>query len=638
VSISRFHILSLLLVLSIAIPTGIRADDLAVKIRGVEEPALSNVHAAVSPLRFAGVGRLTPRRLEQMRSQSELDAHRALRPFGYYQSTVSSTISKTGEETWQLDVNIVPGPPLLIRAASVELAGPGARLHELLEWKSQWPLRQGDVLVQPSWDEQKERALEISADGGYLNAEFSRSVMEVDLDQNTARLDLVLDTGEQAVMGEVRFHQDAVRPYITDNVPRFQPGDPYNSWIMERFRIDLWQLGYFESVEVVEDRRMDETPPRVDLDVQVEPRLPNTYQATVGVGSDTGPRLLFNWNRHLVSDRGDSFSLGAGWQEHNDELLVRGNYRVPRNTVSRQFWISEALMKHESEEIKIRDVDGDDEVLFSLGENDIEDYSIRMGHLRVRDRSRGFRQLFETWYAEYLNEYTDLNTGSVAGLIPPELRDALGGVNLAENRGYVSLGIDLDMPFTQGRAFDAVGVHHRAWAFVSSKSWGSDRDFSQLYLSSKWIQRAGEQWKILLRAEAGYSDVDVVRTAVPVEDELINISITQLPNYYRFKAGGSSSVRGYGFESLSDSNVGSNNVFTASAEVEYQVIPNWSLAAFYDIGNAFNSWGDPNLRQGIGVGVRWYSIAGAVRVDVAKPLDRDNDSWRIHFTIGASIL
>ena len=89
---------------------------------------------------------------------------------------------------------------------------------------------------------------------------------------------------------------------------------------------------------------------------------------------------------------------------------------------------------------------------------------------------------------------------------------------------------------------------------------------------------------------------------------------------------------------MSDSNIGSNNIFTASAEVEYQVLEDWSLAAFYDVGNAFNSWSDPNLRQGAGVGIRWYSIAGAVRVDVAKPLDLADDSWRIHFTIGASIL
>ncbi len=89
---------------------------------------------------------------------------------------------------------------------------------------------------------------------------------------------------------------------------------------------------------------------------------------------------------------------------------------------------------------------------------------------------------------------------------------------------------------------------------------------------------------------------------------------------------------------LSVGAIGSNNIFTASAEVEYRFLQDWSLAAFYDVGNAFNSWSEPRLRQGVGVGIRWYSIAGAVRVDVAQALDLPDEPWRIHFTIGASVL
>ena len=635
---SRLHTLYILLIAALIAAGPVRADDLEVVVSGVGDPILSNVQSAVSPFRFTGTGRLTSRRLEQLRLESETKAQVALRPFGYYHSTVRSTATKTADRAWRLDVRIDPGPPLMIAASSVELAGPGAGIPELRAWRSQWPLREGRILVQPTWDEQKERALDIAADNGYLLAAFSRSAMEADLEQNTARLDLLLDTGEQAVMGEVRLHQDLVRPYIMDNLPRFRPGDPYNAWIMERFRIDLRQMGYFQNIAVIEDRHLDESPPRVDLDVQLEPRLPNTYQATIGVGSDTGPRVLFNWNRHLITDRGDSFSLGTGWQEHNNEFLVRGSYRIPRNTETRQFWIAEALLKRETEELKLRDVEGDDEVLFNLGDNNIEDYLLRAGRLRVHDRDKGFRQLFETLYVEYLFEKVDFSPSSSIDPIPSELGEVVEQTNLSEHQNYLSLGIDLDMPFTQGRAFDAVGIHHRAWAFVSNEAWGSEEDFIQTYLSTRWIRRAGERWKFLLRAEAGYSDADVRRVQVPVEQDFINVSVTQLPNYYRFKAGGSTSVRGYGFETLSDSNIGSNNIFTASAEVEYQVLEDWSLAAFYDVGNAFNSWCDPNLRQGAGVGIRWYSIAGAVRVDVAKPLDLADDSWRIHFTIGASIL
>jgi translocation and assembly module TamA len=632
-------VLAVLFLVGIQGAGDIRADELEVAISGVEEPILSNVRAFVSPFRFTGTGRLTKRRLEQLRLESERNARLALRPFGYYHASVTSTVAVTGDRAWRLDVRITPGPPLIVAESRVEIEGPGAGIRGLRKWRQDWPLRQGRVLVQPTWESEKERALDIAFDNGYLLAAFPRSSMKADLEKNEARLDLLLDTGEQAVMGEVRFQQDQVRDYIVENLPRFRPGDAYDAWIMERFRIDLWQIGYFQNIEVIEDRHLDESPPRVDLDVRLEPRKPNTYQGTIGVGSDTGPRVLFNWNRHLISERGDSFALGSGWQEHNSEFLVRGSYRIPRNTRTRQFWIAEALLKRETEELKIRDVEGTDEVLFNIGDNNIEDYSIRFGRLRVHDRKRGFRQLFETLYAEALYETVDFDPRlGGEGSLSPEFLSEIVETRLGDSLNYLSLGIDLNLPFTRGRAFDAVGEHHRGWAFVSNESWGSDRDFFQVYLSTRWIHRTGENWKFLLRAEAGYSDADVRRLQLPIEGELVNISVTDLPNFYRFKAGGSTSVRGYGFETLSDSNIGSNNVFTASAEVEYQFLQNWSLAAFYDVGNAFNSWSDPNLRQGVGLGIRWYSIAGAVRVDVAQALDLPDKPWRLHFTIGASVL
>jgi translocation and assembly module TamA len=111
-----------------------------------------------------------------------------------------------------------------------------------------------------------------------------------------------------------------------------------------------------------------------------------------------------------------------------------------------------------------------------------------------------------------------------------------------------------------------------------------------------------------------------------------------LPDQYRFKAGGGNSVRGYGFEDLSNNDIGSNNLIAASAEVEFRVFDKWSLAAFADMGNAFNNWSDFELRTGAGIGVRWYSIAGAIRLDFAQALDIEGRPWHIHFTIGTPLL
>ena len=160
----------------------------------------------------------------------------------------------------------------------------------------------------------------------------------------------------------------------------------------------------------------------------------------------------------------------------------------------------------------------------------------------------------------------------------------------------------------------------------------------RLIISSRWNFVFSDHWKVLLRGEVGYTDADVHEIEREVGDDVLAVSATELPFLYRFKAGGSYSVRGYGFEELSTNNIGSNNILTASVELEYEFKQDWALAAFYDIGNAFNHWDDTDLKKGIGIGLRWYTIAGAIRIDVAQAQDIDGKPWQLHLTIGTPLL
>ena len=614
------------------------ADELEIVVNGIKDPELSNVRNLIEPFRLIGTGRLTKRRLEERRETSVQRAMEALRPFGYYHSTVDSKVRKSGKGAWVLELDIKPGPPLIIRELTLEIQGPGANLAELQQWKSEWPLTVGSRLIQPSWDEQKQRALEISNYDGYLLAKFVRHELAVDLEKNEASLTLTLDTGEQAVMGEVVFQQDIVKPHVLENLARFRAGDPYSAWLLEKFRVDIWRAGYFGKIAITEKRFLEESPPRVNLNVHAEPREKNTYQGAIGFGSDTGPRGQFRWNRHLISKNGDNLSLATGWQQFNNEFFIRANYRIPRNMESRQFWIANALLKNENEDVKVRENEFD-ETEIKLANGNISDYLLRLGRLKIRDKKRGYRQLFETMYVEFLNETADfkLNTGDLPE--PPALFSSdMSKFPLKNTHQSTSFGIEYDLSQIQGRGFSTSGQRHRAWAFTSNQSWGSDLDFSQIYISSRWNILQGKRWKFLLRGEVGYSDADVDDVSVELEDREIRLSVTELPNLYRFKAGGSNSVRGYNFESLSSNGVGSNNIITASAEVEMMFRPNWSLAAFIDTGNAFNDWGHVALKTGAGLGIRWYSIAGPIRLDIAQGLDIPGKPWRIHFTIGTSLL
>ncbi len=627
-----------LLILLMMMPDRLPAAGLKFEISGIEEPELSNVRNRVDPFQLTRRSSYSQGYLESLRRKSEQGAREALRPYGYYHASVNSEVTQSAQGEWLLKLHITPGPPLLIREVKIELRGDGSGLSELRKWQAQWPLTVGKRLIQPQWERQKQKVLDIAGSYGYLLAEFTQRELAVDLERNEAVLTLILETGEQAVMGEVSFLQDGVKPQVLKNLPRFKAGDPYDAWLLEKFRIDIWKTGYFSRIDIVEDRRLEESPPRVNLAVSMKPRKPNTYQGSIGVGSDTGPRLQFSWNRHLISDNGDNFSLVSGWQDHNNELFVRGNYRKPRLSKARQFWVADGLIKKENEDLLVRENEFD-ESLIKLANGNINDYLLRLGRLKIRNRHSGYMQLFETIYTEFLRETIDyrLNPSDPPALVELLARGA-SDIPFARRSDSLTIGINFNLPAIQGNGFETVGQRHRAWAFTSNKAWGSDINFSQVYISSRWNFIKGQRWKFMLRGEAGYSDAQVKNVLTEVDGRTIEVSLTALPNLYRFKAGGSTSVRGYGFESLSSNGIGSNNIVTASAEMEYMFLPNWSLAAFFDVGNAFNNWSNIDLKKGAGVGIRWYSIAGPIRVDIAKGLDYPDKPWRIHFTIGTSLL
>jgi len=614
-----------------------QADDLVIKINGLTESLHKQVSNRVDSFGIKGGPRLTPRRLQKIVGNVEKEASRALRPFGYYHAQVTSTLTAAAENSWRLELEVTPGPPVIVTASTIEVVGEGADLPALREWKRNWPLTVGQRLDQTVWDAKKQSAIDLAQAVGYFNAEFTQHTLVVDLDRNEASTTLVLDTGARAVMGEVRFKQDVLKPGILELLPSFKAGQPYDSVLLEKFRLDIWRTGYFEDVEIIEERRLEERPPRVNFVVNAKARKPNTYQGSLGFGTDTLIRAQVAWNRHLLSSRGDSLSMGLGWQQQFDEYSFKSTYRLPRRAKAREFWTADLFVRRKTEDLKVKANDTDSDYV-KLTNGEVFDYSVKLGKLIVRDRERGYQQLFETWYWQYLLEK---KTFSLRDLAAGNFDEIDLGTDLRSYRDVdssYSLGVNWDLPVVRGSGFSTTGHHERAWVFTANKLWGSAKDFTQAYVSSSWHRLLGDSWKLLLRGEVGYSKADVSELEVHLAEKILRLSVTDLPNLYRFKAGGARSVRGYGFEDLSNNGIGSNNIVTGSAEVEWSVRPDWSLAAFYDVGNAFNNWSNAQLKRGAGLGVRWYSIVGPVRVDVAQALDIAGKPWQLHITVGTPLL
>jgi translocation and assembly module TamA len=136
---------------------------------------------------------------------------------------------------------------------------------------------------------------------------------------------------------------------------------------------------------------------------------------------------------------------------------------------------------------------------------------------------------------------------------------------------------------------------------------------------------------LIVRGELGHTFTDV---------------LNQLPPSLRFYAGGDRSIRGYNWREVGptvlddDGDVafarGAKNVLTASVEYERYFSGPWGAAVFVDTGDAFDR-GSPDLHTGVGVGLRWKSPVGPIRIDIARGLDDPDSPFTLHLNIGTDL-
>jgi translocation and assembly module TamA len=109
-----------------------------------------------------------------------------------------------------------------------------------------------------------------------------------------------------------------------------------------------------------------------------------------------------------------------------------------------------------------------------------------------------------------------------------------------------------------------------------------------------------------------------------------------IPSANLFRTGGARSIRGYASQGLGvplgEAVVGGRALFATSVEYQHLLGRDVALAAFWDYGNAADTWKDLNPVSGVGVGVRWRTPVGPLNLDVAY--GEAVREWRLHFSIG----
>ncbi|WP_328515325.1 autotransporter assembly complex protein TamA [Marinobacterium marinum] len=522
----------------------------------------------------------TASRVRYLHRQAPAQIRTALEPYGYYHPKLDLELNVEGEpQQWQARYRVETGPQMLIGRAHLLLEGEGADDKVLQQVLADTPVKSGAPLIHADYASLKSSLQSHAAERGYYEARFQVSEIRVDVAANRADIELIYITGPRARIGEIRFDEAPISESLLRRYTPFETGDPVATAKLVEFQRNLINSDYFADVEV--RPRLDElADAEIPIDVKLTPQKRSLYQAGFGYGTDTGARMQLGVTRRWLNSNGHTLDTRLRLSEIRQQFT--SSYQIPgENPTTDRFAFNLMLEDEQSDTIDAQTV--------SIGGS----WQKQVGEW---ERRLALDWLQETWTFEGEEQDSTL-------LIP----SARFSRTRADDRLNTTKGHQI--------SFSVAGA---------SEALLSDVDLLQLNVRGKRVDTLAERWRLLSRAEVGMTLID---------------SVDMLPASMRFYAGGDNSVRGYSYQSLgpmgeSGDVLGGRYLVAGSVEMDYLVKDKWRVAAFVDTGNAFDD-NEMDLKTGVGIGGRWQSPVGPIRLDFAVPLDEDG--WQIHFTLGPDL-
>lgn len=492
--------------------------------------------------------------------------------------TKKDTPKNNYQKCWQVEVQVIPGDPVLIDTIDIEILGDDQAQQDFAPLLQNLSIKKGDQLNHGAYEKAKNRLLQRGIRLGYFDARLTESQLQVLREDNRATIRLVMNTGQRYRFGDVHFDELPLKPSLLRRYKTFESGDYYDADKLIRFQNNLINSQYFESVIINPGEPAAADQP-VDIDVTLTLKTP--YESTFGAGfsTDIGPRVNYTLKNRRFSADGKTYEFSSLWSPVQQNLGIQ-------------------LEKPGKDPVK-------DKTVWSLGwQKEDTDTANTEGYLAA------------------VSKVSVLNNGWT---LTKSLSLLMENYDVAARSDFSTLlypGIRLSRSQANDPAYPTKG-----WRLAASIKGGvekvvSDTSFVQTTLDAKGIVPImGE--RLIGRLGLGSTFAD---------------NFNAIPASLRFFAGGDNSIRGYDFESLGpeDENgdvEGGKHLVTASIEYDHRIYKDYSAAIFFDTGSAFDN-SDFTLYESAGFGARWLSPIGPVRLDFAFPFD---GGFRLHLSMGPDL-
>ena len=554
----------------------VRAEDVSLELQGLKGKLKNNTQVYLDQLPT-----IDAEQLPRFRKDIETAVINSLQSLGYYNPTIE--IVADPEKPERVEVRVTAGEPVRVRTLDLLLQGDSVSDPQFEQLIGKLSLKEGDVFRHDRYEKVKASLLSLALARGYFDANYQRSQVLVYPQDKAADVTLTFNSGPRYRFGELKVDTDRPVDRLLAPLVTMQPGDPYQAIRLAELSRNLSTSGYFRQVEVLPVVSEADENNRIPLAVLLRAKADNEVEVGAGFSTDEGPRLSTSWDKPWINSLGHSLQTNLKLSAPKQDISVI--YKIPRGDPLNNYYTIQGGYQF---------LDQDDT------ESDRLVVSVHRWDIDTNDWTRDvfIRSEYES-YTQGQQEDTSLL------LIP--------GVSYSRTR--VRGGLD-----------PVWGDAQLATLELSEPWWGSDTRFIRLWGRSKWLRTLADKQRLIARAEQG---------AVWVED------VQDLPPSLRFFTGGDMTVRGFGYQDIGpvDENgdrLGAQYATALSLEYDYKVAEKWRVATFVDTGTATNDYTE-DWKVGSGVGLRWLTPVGAVRLDLAFGVSEEHVPMRIHFTLGPEL-
>jgi translocation and assembly module TamA len=562
-------------------------------VDGVDDNLQAAVASGVELSQY-GTRNVSDAQIRRLYENAPEQAKSALEPYGYYDATITGDLKQVGKD-WQVTLHVKPGEPVTITEVDLTLDKGASDIQGIRRARRVLERMKGKQLNHGNYDSARDDLSAQLTANGFLDAKLVTHRVEVSRANHQGVVKLAWEAGPRYRYGKVKFEGSQFNQGFLDRYVPFKSGDYFSQGELLGLQQALNGADYFAVVNVLPN--VDQAKNGViDVTVQLAPAKRTIYTGGPFVGTDTGFGLRGGVEQRWVNRRGHK------WK---NELVVAQRLK----TLSSLYSIP---------------MPGDNQRSFNFGVN-FRDANTTTSQSRTVELVANESRLWHGWVRT-------IGTHALAGTFTVGKRG-----NEPDNTPGIERGSSTEVfgevSLSRKKADDTNFVR-RGWSItIAARSTAgnllSDASFSQLTADAKWIHAFGKRSRdrLILRGTAGSTWTN---------------DFSALPPQLRFFAGGDRSVRGYGYQSIGPRNsydrvIGGQNLLVGSTEFEHYFTRDWGMAAFVDAGNAFSGT-DYRPVIGAGLGVRWRSPVGMIRVDLGTPIRNSREHGiQLHLVIGPDL-